>query len=94
MACGDSMVVKHSPHHSMVEALSPATAVGTRRESIKAVEAPFWHNVMVSTGSTEVKHSHHHPNIEALSLTTAVNTNRERIKLYKNHLTKCYGQHR
>jgi hypothetical protein len=72
------MVVKHSPHHSMVEALSPTTAVGTRTESIKAVETPFWHNVMFSTGSTEVKHSCHHSKVEALSPISAVNTHTEK----------------
>jgi cobyrinic acid a,c-diamide synthase len=78
MVSTDSTVVKHSPHHSMVEALSPTTAVGTRRESIKAVEAPFWHNIMVSTGNTVVKHSCHHSKVEALSLTSAVNTHIEK----------------
>ncbi len=74
------MVVKHSPHHSYIEALSLTTAVNTRRVRIKAVKVPFGHNVMVSTGSTAEKHSHHHSNIEALSLTTADSTRRVIIK--------------
>jgi hypothetical protein len=83
MPSRDSTAEKHSHNCSNIEALSLTTAVGTRRENIKTVQAPFWHYVMPSRDSTVVKHSPHRSNIEALSLTTAVNTRREIITAAK-----------
>ncbi len=81
MPSRDSTAEKHSHHRFNIEALSLTTAVGTRRESIKTVEAPFWHNIMPSRDSTVVKQSPHCSNIEALSLTTASGTRREQINV-------------
>jgi hypothetical protein len=86
MPSRDSTAEKHSHHRSNIDTLSLTTAVGTRRESIKTVEAPFWHYVMPSRDSTVVKHSPLHSKVEALNPITASGTRREQINVEEKEI--------